>query len=154
MPGFSGVVAKLPIDPGDRECNSVGAKGLLLQRPGDGWRLADLARRVYTTPFHLARGFRDEVGMPVHQYHLRVRLVRALDLLLDTRQTLAEVALACGFASHSHFTTVFHRLTGVAPARLRAAAGGGAVRDVCASLLGGEAGRRRPFAAASSCEDG
>lgn len=57
--------------------------------------------------------------MPVHQYHLRVRLAHALDWLLDTDRTLSEVALACGFASHSHFTETFRRQVGVSPARVR-----------------------------------
>ncbi len=40
-------------------------------------------------------------------------------MLLDGRRPLADVAAACGFASEQHFTTVFKKATGAAPAAWR-----------------------------------
>jgi AraC family transcriptional regulator len=108
---------------------------MLLADPAHRWTLAELARRVYTTPFHLARVFRDEVGAPVHQYHLRVRLARALDLLLDTDRDLGRIALDVGFTTHSHFTTAFRQMVGTAPDRFRRSSRGADARSVRVALL-------------------
>jgi AraC family transcriptional regulator len=94
----------------------VGAPG------GAIFRLAALGREVAASPFHLAHTFRDAVGLPVHQYHLRLRLALALDRLVDPATQIGAVAHALGFASHAHLTTAFRRVYGVAPS----AAGGSA----------------------------
>jgi AraC family transcriptional regulator len=91
----------------------------ILADPSDDAGLASLARTAHTTPWHLARLFRAEVGIPIHQYRLRVRLARAVTLLLDTDRPLTRIALEVGFSSHSHFTAVFRRMTGVGPGRVR-----------------------------------
>jgi AraC-like DNA-binding protein len=78
-----------------------------------------LARAVNSSPFHLARVFRREVGMPIHQYLIRMRLALALELLAETSVSLSAIALGIGFASHSHFTTVFRRAFGTSPSAFR-----------------------------------
>jgi AraC-like DNA-binding protein len=95
------------------------AKLLLLTRPEERWTLRDLARQVYASPYHLAHVFREESGLPVHQYHLRARLARAVDELLDSERDLAAIALDLGFAHHSHFTAAFRRQVGLAPREFR-----------------------------------
>ena len=47
------------------------------------------------------------------------RIERARDLPAGTEMALAEVALACGFAGQSHFTTAFRRYTGATPGAWR-----------------------------------
>jgi AraC family transcriptional regulator len=118
-----------------RRRQAYAVREMLLSAPAERWALGELARRVYTTPFHLARVFREEAGVSVHQYHLRVRLAAALDLLLDTDQGLATIALDLGFATHSHFTAAFQRMVGVAPDRLRRSCRGAQARQVRSALL-------------------
>jgi AraC family transcriptional regulator len=95
------------------------ARIALLTEPEKRWTLGDLARRVYSSPYHLAHAFREEVGVPVHQYQQRTRIARAVDLLLETDRDLTAIALDLGFASHSHFTSVFRRMTGAPPSSFR-----------------------------------
>lgn len=82
--------------------------------------LSSLAREVASSPFHLSRVFRREVGAPIHQYAMRLRLSLSVERLLDTRDGLSEIAHAHGFSSHSHFTTAFRQTFGVAPSEIRA----------------------------------
>jgi AraC family transcriptional regulator len=54
-----------------------------------------------------------------HQYLLERRLGRAQELLEKRNADLIDVAASRGFSSHSHMTTVFRRLLGMAPAEYR-----------------------------------
>jgi AraC family transcriptional regulator len=65
------------------------------------------------------RLFKQSTGVPPHQYVLRKRVERAQALLGNPTLSLAEVALRVGFANQSHFSRMFHRLTGLAPGRYR-----------------------------------
>jgi AraC-like DNA-binding protein len=76
--------------------------------------LDELAGLTNVSPFHLARLFRQEVGMPPHAYQLQVRLTRAKRLLLQG-MSVSEVASETGFFDLSHFTRHFKRHLGVTP---------------------------------------
>jgi len=78
--------------------------------------LEELGRLADLSPFHLARLFRHEVGMPPHAYQLQVRLTRAKRLLLHG-VPVTTVASETGFFDLSHFTRHFKRHLGVAPGR-------------------------------------
>jgi len=70
-------------------------------------------------PFYFARTFRRRFGVSPHRFVLQRRIERAKRLLGETAMPLAEVALACGFASQSHFTATFHRRVGITPSGYR-----------------------------------
>ena len=90
-------------------------KELISLYPHQEWALDELARQVHTSPFHLARVFKDEVGLPVHRYLIRTRLARALRAMQTSCADLTQIAHACGFASHSHFTSSFRSVFGMTP---------------------------------------
>src|SRR5579875_185690 len=91
----------------------------LAARPEADLTLAALAREVGCSPFHLARLFRADQGLPIHQYQLRLRLALALERLLDGSSNLLSLALDLGFASHSHFSAAFRRTFGLTPSAYR-----------------------------------
>jgi len=91
----------------------------LSAEPERGWMLAELARNAHTSPWHLARSFRREVGMSLHQFQLLARLSHALDPILDRDTNLSALALDLGFSSHSHFTAAFRKMFGLSPTQLR-----------------------------------
>ncbi len=88
-------------------------------RPSERWSLDGLARLVQCSPFHLAHVFREDIGVSIHQYHLRARLTAALDGILDSTRSLSVIGLDAGFGHHSHFTAAFRRTFGVTPSLLR-----------------------------------
>ncbi|HEV3119042.1 MAG TPA: helix-turn-helix transcriptional regulator [Gemmataceae bacterium] len=81
--------------------------------------LAEVARAVHYSPYHLARLFRREVGVPIHQYLNRLRLGAALERLADGCGNLTELALDLGYSSHSHFSDAFRRAFGASPSNFR-----------------------------------
>ena len=77
--------------------------------------LQDIATEVGISTSHFSRAFRASVGLPPHQWLLRQRVSAAKQLMSVHGLSLAEIAIAAGFASQSHFTRVFSTLVGVSP---------------------------------------
>jgi AraC family transcriptional regulator len=85
-----------------------------------------LSVRAGWSPFHLHRDFRRIVGETPKQYTLRLRLEGAAARLLASDESVTDVALEAGFASHEVFTRAFRRHFGRTPASYRATAMAGA----------------------------
>ncbi len=97
------------------------AVDFLMSRLEDDVSMEELAASVRLSPFHFARSFKRSTGLPPQRYLMERRVERARELLAGTNMALAEIALACGFAGQSHFTTAFKRHTGLTPGAWRAA---------------------------------
>jgi AraC family transcriptional regulator len=72
------------------------------------------------SPFHFAHVFKHATGVAPHQYVIRRRVERAKQLLAATDLPIADIALAVGCANQSHFSALFHRVTGRTPQAYRA----------------------------------
>lgn len=94
-------------------------KELISLHPSHEWTLGELAREAAVSPYHLARVFREEVGVPVHQYLLRTRIGKALRAMRAGETDLSGIAIEAGFSHHSHFTSSFRELFGVTPSHFR-----------------------------------
>jgi len=81
--------------------------------------MAQIAREAGRHEIHLAREFRRFFGVSVGTYMRRLRTERAAMLLLQPRSTISEIALDCGFASHSHLCREFKAQFGVTPSQYR-----------------------------------
>jgi len=77
-----------------------------------------LARVAGRSPFHFSRIFARSVGVTPHQYVVRLRLRRAVELVRDGRSGLAEIAMRTGFADQSHLSRWIRRVYGVSPTQL------------------------------------
>ena len=82
--------------------------------------LKQIAQAAGRHEIHLAREFRRYFGMPAAAYLRQLRVENAAGLLSETRGEITEIALACGFASHSHLCRVFKAHFGVTPSQYRA----------------------------------
>jgi AraC-like DNA-binding protein len=95
------------------------AKSELAADPGARLSLEQLAARLHTSPFHLARVFRAETGFSLAAYRQALRLRLALERLPASDRDLSALALELGFSSHSHFTSSFTREYGVPPSAVK-----------------------------------
>jgi AraC-like DNA-binding protein len=127
-----------PGAPGPRAAEYAGrVREVLAARYREPLTLAQVARAVEVSPFHLSRLVTAATGVPIHRLIVRLRLREALERLLDTRESIARIAFATGFASHSHLTDAFRREYGVAPSRVRRQ-----LRPAAASTARGGTGSR------------
>jgi AraC family transcriptional regulator len=77
--------------------------------------LADLANLTQLSSYHFTRLFKQSIGLAPHQYHIRCRIDRAKQLLLERQLSFAEIALAVGFSSQAHFNYHFKRWVRATP---------------------------------------
>jgi AraC family transcriptional regulator len=82
-------------------------------------KVDELAQLAGLSASQFTRAFRRSTGVPPHRWHLSARIRRAQQLILDTEQPLAEIALSVGFADQSHFANTFTRWIGVSPGTWR-----------------------------------
>jgi len=82
-------------------------------------KLADLAQLLDMSQFHFSRLFKQSLGMSPYQYLLQQRVERAKQLLKNTDRLITDIALSCGFNSHSHLSKQFKQLTGITPKAYR-----------------------------------
>jgi AraC family transcriptional regulator len=97
------------------------ARDLLNDRCTENLGLEDIAQEVGVHPAHLARSFRQHFHCTMGEYLRGLRIGRARQLLATSDTSLAEIALALGYADQSHFTATFKRLTGATPGAFRKA---------------------------------
>jgi AraC-like DNA-binding protein len=79
--------------------------------------VADIARTLGTSPFHLCRVFREETGQTMHAYRVGIRLRQVVNEI--GAGNLSAVAHAAGFASHAHLVAKVRREFGITPSALR-----------------------------------
>lgn len=81
--------------------------------------LDDLARLVNVSRRQLERLFKKYLNCVPTRYYLELRLGRARQFLLQTKLSIIDVALACGFSSPPHFSKCYHDFYGYPPSRER-----------------------------------
>lgn len=95
------------------------ARALLRARFSGRVTLDELARACGVHPVHLARSFRRHYGCTIGQHLRELRLDFACRRMRLSNASLAEIALAAGFADQSHLTRLFKRHMGLTPSEYR-----------------------------------
>lgn len=80
------------------------------------WKLADT---VHVSEDYLTRIFHKEIGLPLWEYLNRYRIFLAEKMLLETNDTIYEIAENSGFQDQAYFCRVFKKIHGVPPGKIR-----------------------------------
>ena len=91
----------------------------LQQHYGESVTARDLAGQARMAPVRFARMTKRLFGLSPQQMIAQTRLQAAANLLETSTQSIAEIALACGFADHSAFTRAFKSALGHTPTQHR-----------------------------------
>jgi AraC family transcriptional regulator len=112
--------------PPSNSRSTYGLPGHVLRRIVERMRCFDsdlslqaLANESGYSRVHFVRMFRAATGYSPHNYLLNVKLERVRELLKNPSTSLIDIALDCGFSSHSHMSRLFHKVLGVTPSAYR-----------------------------------
>jgi AraC family transcriptional regulator len=94
-------------------------KDLIAANLGDDLSLAQVAAQCDLSREHFSRAFKISTGLTPHQWRQLCRIDAVKQLLTGSSRSIADIALACGFADQSHLTRVFGRIVGTSPAQWR-----------------------------------
>ena len=97
------------------------ARDLVQERMSERLTLSAIAAEVGVHPIYLASAFQRFFGESVGGYLRQVRIADACRRLRETEMSLADIALAAGFADQSHFGRTFKRVMHATPRQFRAA---------------------------------
>jgi len=84
-------------------------------------KLSDLANLAGISQYHFSRLFKKSLGISPNKYVIKQRIERAKSLLKNSDLLVTEIALLCGFSSHSHFSKYFRQITGITPKEYKVA---------------------------------
>ena len=81
--------------------------------------LEDLSLAVKVHPVTISKHFTKYFSCTMGEYMRKIKVGKSLFLIKNSKLSLTEIALQCGFADQSHFTRNFKRLTGFLPKNFR-----------------------------------
>jgi AraC-like DNA-binding protein len=85
------------------------------ERPGYRWTLQELASRASMSRSAFALRFKKKVGISVMEYLTRWRMLLAGDRLMNSHDSVSDIALSLGYESDSAFSFAFRREIGCSP---------------------------------------
>lgn len=91
----------------------------ILENLEENITIEELAIELNMSKFHFLREFKRYTGNTPYQYIIDAKMSEAQRLLSNSGQSIAEIALALGFADQSHFSNTFKRVIGISPANFR-----------------------------------
>ena len=72
----------------------------------------DIAQEFSYNSNYLSHMFKNQIGMPLKEYIITVKMKKAQTLLADGKSSLSEVAMLCGYDSVSSFCRTLKKHTG------------------------------------------
>ena len=91
----------------------------LVEHLGDRVTIEDLSKRFLMNPTTLKKAFKDVYGMSIAAHMKQHRMEHAAKRLLESNDSIAQIASAVGYESQSRFTNAFKETYGVLPSAYR-----------------------------------
>lgn len=89
----------------------------------DRWKefpsLYELSTELEVHPITISKYFAKSRGITLSDYMRKIKVKRALGLLLNSSQTISEIAFSCGFSDQSHMTRLTKHYVGYTPGEIR-----------------------------------
>ena len=86
---------------------------------GEHITMEDVAENVSMSVSYLSALFKEKMGMTVHDYLIRVRIEKSIELLGRRDLSIKEVMQQCGIESQSYYNRIFKKMIGLTPGKYR-----------------------------------
>ncbi len=87
------------------------------------WNVSDMASQLHISTGHLQLIYKQKFNISCMEDVIRFRLFKAKDLLAYTTQSIAEIAMQCGYNNTEHFCRQFRQNIGISPGQFRKSIG-------------------------------
>jgi len=94
-------------------------KDIILKNVEEELSVKSIAQQLNVSEKYLMYRFKKATGTTVMNYRNEIRLSMAKRMLVNTDESVTEIALRCGFGSSSYFGEVFVKAEGVSPLKYR-----------------------------------
>ena len=91
----------------------------LVKHLADRVTIEDLSKQFLMNPTTLKKTFKNVYGMSIAAHMKQHRMEHAAKRLLETNDSIAQIAFAVGYESQSRFTNAFHETFGMLPSVYR-----------------------------------
>ncbi|MCV4232857.1 response regulator transcription factor [Virgibacillus sp. LDC1] len=81
--------------------------------------LTGVARQFHFNASYLSSYFAAYNGEGFSEYLNKIRLEKAMELLMTTEHTISDISASVGYSDQSYFTKVFKKQTGISPSQFR-----------------------------------
>ncbi len=81
--------------------------------------LDEIAGYVNLSCSHFSKKFKEDTGFGFKEYLINVRIKHACEDLVNTKNSVSDIASACGFSDSNYFGDVFRRIKGMSPSAYR-----------------------------------
>lgn len=81
--------------------------------------LEDLSNELKVHPITISKYFAKYKGITLSEYMRKLKVRRAIGLLINSTDSITEIAFQCGFSDQSHLTRLTKHYTGFTPGALR-----------------------------------
>lgn len=95
------------------------AKSLIEAHLSEDYPLTALADEMNVSVYYLSHLFKTESGISIVEYRNELRLTKAKLMLINTEDSIAEIAVSVGFCSSAYFAEVFSRSESITPSEYR-----------------------------------
>jgi len=68
---------------------------------------------------YFSKLFKEKKGCPPQEYLIRLRLIKAADLMKNTTLSIGDISVSCGYPNQLHFSRAFKQRYGVSPREWR-----------------------------------
>ncbi|MEM6379354.1 MAG: helix-turn-helix transcriptional regulator, partial [Bacteroidota bacterium] len=94
-------------------------KDLLNDRWNEFIALDELARELQVHPVTISKYFAKHTGLTLSEYMRKIKVKRAVNLLMNSAKPLVDIAFNCGFSDQSHMNRLVRYYTGYTPSTIR-----------------------------------
>lgn len=81
--------------------------------------LEDLSSALRIHPVTISKYFAKTKGITLSDYMRKIKIKKAVDLLINSSRPITEIALSCGFSDQSHLTRLTKHYAGYTPGEIR-----------------------------------
>jgi len=89
--------------------------GFITENLSERYTIDELSARFHINKTTLKQAFKSAYGLPIAAYMKEYRIKKAMELLLNSDSSIAEISESIGYENQSKFTQAFKDITGILP---------------------------------------